>query len=90
MSIGPIELSHLPLDKMAAISQTAFWNEFSGKKPFGILIKISLKFDSKDQIENKAAMVQIKARHRTGQQVIIWAIGGLVHWAYMRHLASNS
>ena len=37
-------ISHLPLDKMAAISQTTYSNAFFMKDKFCILIRISLKF----------------------------------------------
>ena len=43
---GATSLTHLPLDKMAAISQTTFSNALNEK--FFILIQISLKFDPKD------------------------------------------
>ena len=43
VALGHNELTHLPLDKMAAISQTIFLDAFSWLKIF-VLIKISLKF----------------------------------------------
>ena len=41
-----------PLEKMAAISQTVFWNAFSWMK-----IKMSLKFVSKSPIDNNPELV---------------------------------
>ena len=51
-------LTHLPLDKMAAILQTVFLDRwiFVYKK-FFILIKIWLKFVLKDLINNNPAFV---------------------------------
>ena len=49
-------LTHLPLDKMAAISQTMFLNAFFNENVW-ILLKISLKFVLKDLIDNNPALV---------------------------------
>ena len=47
-------LTHLPLDKMAAISQTIFAYEFSlMESQYAILIQISLKFVPGGSIDNK-------------------------------------
>ena len=49
---------HVPLDKMAAISQTIFSDAFSWMKSFVLkLIKISLKFVPKGPIDNNPALV---------------------------------
>ena len=50
-----IYLTHLPLDKMAAISQMTFCIFVNEK--FCILIKISLKFVPKGPIDNNQALV---------------------------------
>ena len=51
-------LSNLsPLDKMAAISQTIFSDEIFVNEKICILIKISLKFVPKSQIDNNQALV---------------------------------
>ena len=50
-------LTHLPLDKMAVISQTIFSDAFSWMKSFFVLIKISLKFVLKGSICNNPALV---------------------------------
>ena len=50
------KLTHLPLDKMAAVSQTIFSDAFSWMK-FCILFKISLKFVAKDPIDKNPALV---------------------------------
>ena len=54
-------LTPLPLDKMAAISQTVFWNAQFLMKSFVILIQISLNFVPKGPIGNKRALVQVMA-----------------------------
>ena len=56
-------LTHLPLDKMAAISQTIFSNAFSWMKmiQLRLAIKISLKFDPKGAINTIIALDQIMA-----------------------------
>ena len=61
VSLQAAELSHLLLDKMAAISQTLFSNAFSWMKKYCILINISLKFVPKGPINNIPALVQIMA-----------------------------
>ena len=50
-------VTHLSLDKMAAISQTIFSDAFLWMKISHILIKISLKFVPKGPIDNNPAMV---------------------------------
>ena len=53
-----IHITHLPLDKKAAISQTKFQMHIF-KKRFCILIQIWLKFAPKGAIDNNPALVQI-------------------------------
>ena len=50
-------LTHLPLDKMATISQTIFSDAFSWMKMFVFWCKISLKFVRKCPIDNNPALV---------------------------------
>ena len=50
-------LTHLPLDKMAAISQTTFSNAFSWKKMLDFFTELSLKFVPKGPIDNNLALV---------------------------------
>ena len=50
-------LTHRPQDKMAAISQTIFWDAFLWMKSFIFFIKISLEFDPKGPIDNNPALV---------------------------------
>ena len=61
---APVELTHLPLDKMAAFLQMGFSVGFSWLKSF-VLIKIahkiSHKFVYKGPIDNGQARVQIMA-----------------------------
>ena len=63
-----MQLTHLPLDNMAAISQAAFSNASSWMKNFVISIQIPLKFVPKDPIDNKSALVQIMAWCRPGNK----------------------
>ena len=55
-AVSQIINTHLPLDKMATISQTMFSDAFSRMK-FRILIKISLKFVPKSLTDNNPALV---------------------------------
>ena len=57
------KLTHLPLDKMAAISQTTFSNAFLLWK-FWFLIKITPQFVPKGPIDNNPELVKIMAWHR--------------------------
>ena len=50
-------LTHLPLDKMAAISQMTFSNASFMNEKFCILIEIWLKFVPKGPIDNNLALV---------------------------------
>ena len=61
---APYHLTQLPLDIMAAISQTMFLDAFSWMKSVSILIKISLKFVSKGLINNNTALAKIMAWRR--------------------------
>ena len=49
------QLTHIPLDKMAAVSQTMFSYVFFVNENFCILIKISLKFVPKGPNDNNPA-----------------------------------
>ena len=54
-------LTHLPLNKMAAISQATLQNAISSLQKFCILIRISLKFVPQCPIDNKWPLVQVMA-----------------------------
>ena len=58
-------LTHLPLDKMAAIFQTTSSNAFSWMKMYEFRVKISIKFVPKGPINNIPALLQIMAWRRT-------------------------
>ena len=62
-------LTHLPLDKMTAISLTMFLNTFSWMKMFEFRLKISLKFVPMGLIDNKWALVQVTAWRRSGDKL---------------------
>ena len=57
-----IIFTHLPLDKMAAISQAIYSDAFLWMKRFCILIKISPKLVPKGPIDNNPALVKKMAR----------------------------
>ena len=61
-------LTHLPLDKMAAISQTIFSCAFSWMK----VLYFEQKFVHKGPIDNNLSLVQ--------KMAIIWTNTDLVHW----------
>ena len=52
-----VTLTHLPLDRMAAILQTIFPGALLCMKHFCISIKISLKFVPKGPIDNNPALI---------------------------------
>ena len=71
-------LTHLPLAKMAAISQTIFASAFMNEKSC-IIIKISLKFIPKGPIDNNAVLVQMMAWCRIGDKPLL-TNAVLIHW----------
>ena len=60
-------LTHLPLDKIAAISQMTVSNAIPWKA-YSILIEISLTFVLYGSIDNKPVLVKIMAWRRTGNR----------------------
>ena len=60
-------LAHLHLNKMATISQTTVSKHFHEWQSF-ISIWISLRFVPKGPVDNKAALAQVMAWHRTGDE----------------------
>ena len=89
--LGPVyvrdrHLTHLSLDKMAAISQTIYSDAFFVDEKFCILTKISLKFILKGPIDIKPALDEIMAWRRIGNkplsepEILTRSTG-----AYMRH-----
>ena len=85
-------LTHLPLDKMAAILRhdnfkCIFFNE---NDSIPIPIRISLTFLPKRPIDNKPALVQLMAGRRTGDKPLPELM--LTHFtdAYMRHYREMS
>ena len=61
-------LTHWGWDKIAAIFQTTFSNEFSWMKVYKFWLKISLRFVPKGPINNIPALFQIMALHRPGDK----------------------
>ena len=56
-SLGPNELTYLPLHKMAVILADDIFTCIFMNEKFCILIKISLKFVPKSPIDNNPALV---------------------------------
>ena len=77
-------LTHLPLDKMAAISADIFKCIFSNGND-RIQIQISLKLVPKSPIDNKPALVQVMAWHGTGDKPFPEPMMTQFTDAYMRH-----
>ena len=81
--------THLPLGKIAAISQTIFSDAFSWMK-LRILIQISLKCLSDGQIENIQAVVQIMAWRRRRDKPLSEPKLNRSTDVYLRHLREMS
>ena len=64
---GVVDLTHLPLDKMAAISQRYLKQTFMNEK-FCISIQISLKFVSKSQMHIKTTLIHVMAWRLIGDK----------------------
>ena len=60
-------LTHLPRDKMAAISQTTFSSAFSWKKISKFLFKFHQSLFFMAQLTINSTLVQVMAWHRTGE-----------------------
>ena len=85
-----ISLTHLPLDKMAAIlADDNFKCLFLNKKD-GILIWISLKNFPRSPTNNKPALVQVMAWHRTGDKPLPGPMLTQFTDAYMRKWVNQS
>ena len=61
-------LAHLPLDKMAAILADDIFNHIFLNENDWIPTRISLRFVARSPIDNKPALVQVMAWHRTGNK----------------------
>ena len=77
LASAELHLTHLPLNKMAAILQTIYFRCTFVNETFFILTKISLKFVPKGPIDNNPALVQIMAWCRIGNKplcepMLIW------------------
>ena len=77
-------LTHLPPNKMAAISQMIFQMHFHEWK-FLYYIQMSLKFVPRCQIDNKSVLVQVMAWRRTGDKPLPEPMLTQFTDAYMRH-----
>ena len=75
--IGDKPLTHLPLNKMAAISQTTCLNAFSWMKIFELQIKFHWNMESNWQYVSIGSDDGLASSRR---QVIIWSIADPVHW----------
>ena len=64
-------LTHLPLNKMAAILPDNILKYIFKNEKFYILMKISLKFVPKGPIDNMSALIQVMAWCRTGSKPLL-------------------
>ena len=78
-------LTHLPLDKMAAISQMTLLNAFSWRKSFEFGFKITLKFVPMGLIDNKWGLVQVMAWRQSGAKPLSEPMLTQFIDTYMRH-----
>ena len=74
-------LTHLPMDKMAAIYQAIFSDRYSWMKSF----KISLKFVPKGLIDNNQTLVYIMAWRRIGNKPLSEPMPTRFTDAFIRH-----
>ena len=79
-----LELTNLPLDKMAAFSQTTCSNAFFNENIY-ISNKISLNYIPWGPIDNILALVQIIAWRRPGDKTLSEPMLTQFPDAYMRH-----
>ena len=80
-----IALTHLPLDKMAAILADDNFKCIFLNENDGILIRISLKFVPRSPIDNKPALVRVMAWRRTGDKPLPEPMFTQFTDAYMGH-----
>ena len=73
-------LTHHPLDKMGAFTQTIFSDAFSWMKSCVFFIKISPKFVPKSPIDNNTALVKIMAWRRIGDKPLSDPNADPIHW----------
>ena len=85
VSLGHNELTHLPLDKMAAVPADDIFNRIFLNENDRIPIQIPLKYVPSSPIDNKPALVQVMAWHRTGDKPLSEPMLIPFIDAYMRH-----
>ena len=78
-------LTHLPLDKMAAILAEGIFKWILPNENGKIAIQISLKFVRKSLIDNKPALVQVMAWRPIGDKLLPEPMKTHFTDAYMRH-----
>ena len=85
-----LHVTHLPLDKMAAILADDNFKCIFLNENDRIPIRISLKFVPMSPVDNKPALIQEMARRRTGDKPLLEQM--LTHFtdAYMRHYGEMS
>ena len=76
---------HLPLDKIAAILTDDIFNCIFLNENGRIPIHISLKYAPRSAIDNKPALVQVMAWHRTGDKPLPGKVIAQFSDANMRH-----
>ena len=80
-----VQLTHWALDKMAAISQTTFWNTLSWMKITVLLLKFYWIMFSRVKYPD-SSIDSDDDLPPNRQQAMIWMNGGLVYWSkYASH-----
>ena len=79
------ELTHLPMDKMAAILADNIFKCIFLDENDRIPIQVSLKFVPKSPIDNKPVLVKVMAWRRPGNKPLPESMLTRVTDAYMRH-----
>ena len=82
---GANELTHLPLDKMAATFADDVFRCISVNEKFCVLNEISLKFVPKGPFNNNPALVQMMAWRRPGDKPLSEPMLTQFTDTYMRH-----
>ena len=85
MEDGMLSLTHLPLDKMAAVLADDVFNCIFLNENDRIQIKISLKYVPRSPIDNKQALVQLMAWRRIGDKPLSEPMLIRFNDAYVRH-----
>ena len=85
MALKRLDLTHLPLDKMAAMLADDIFKRIFLNQNGRIPIQISLRFVPRSPIDNKPSLVQVMAWRRIGDKPLPEPMMIQFTDAYMRH-----